>query len=376
MIKRIFSLFSVLLIVFSLNIFSFSFPNDIQNQVCLKLLKDKMPFIDDMSIDQIRKNSDGSIEINIKSNGDMYKTLDAVLDNGHIKSVDYYVDQMKYLFDKSGKSKVSRDEAIIIGKKLLENIFDEKFDFTSEVNDATYIDDALNKPIIYKFLYKNLVSDVPVYNLNAYVYIDSRSGDILKLKGQRVDELSFDKNIKMVDSVGVLNVFNSKFNPILVYLKNNNDDFPKYRLYYVLSIDYNLMGIDAVNGDLVDFNGDMLCDDIIKVKIDANGLEKTNSVVSYDDALRIAKDEMNNFHMNNINVLDSKIIEKYFLTEKAAYTFNMNYTYRKSITNVNIAVDKETGDIISENIDISDEEGLFDTYGNLDKIIDFAKEIL
>ncbi|MGJ7045088.1 peptidase propeptide domain-containing protein [Thermoanaerobacterium thermosulfurigenes] len=377
MIKRIFLLTLTLLIAFSLNAFSFGFPGDTQNQDYLKLLKDKMPFISDMSVDQIRKNSDGSIQINMKSEGDTYKTLDAVLDNnGNIKSVDYYVDQMKYLFGKSSESKISRDEAIIIGKKLLENVFGEKFDYVSEINDSMYIDDVLERPIIYKFRYKNLVDDIPVYNIDAYVYIDSESGDILKLKGQRVDELSFDKNIKMIDNVGALNVFNSKFNPILVYLKNNNDNFPKYRLYYALSIDYNLVGIDAVNGDLADFNGNMLYDDVLKIKCDANDFKKSYSIVANDEALKIAMNELNNFHIKDIKVLDSKTIERYFLTKRETYTFNMNHTDKSLIANANIAVDKETGNIISENVDISDDDGLFDTYGNLDRIIGFTKEIL
>lgn len=375
MIKRIFLLTLTLVMVFSLNAFSFGFPNDIQNQDYLKLLKNKMPFISNMSVDQIRKNSDGSIQINMKSDGDTYKTLDAVLDNGNIKSVDYYVDQMKYLFGKSGKSKIRKDDAVIIGKELLENIFGEKFGYVSEVNDSTYIDNALERPIIYKFCYKNLVDDIPVYNIDAYVYIDSESGDILKLKGQSIGESSYNKDIKTI-GVDALKAFNSKLDPTLVYLKNNNDDFPKYRLYYALSIDYNLVGIDAVNGDLVDFNGNMLYDDVLKIKCDANDFKKSYSIVAYDEALKIAMNEMNNFHINDIKVLDSKTIERYFLTERETYTFNMNHTDRNLIANANIAVDKETGNIISENVDISDDGGLFDTYGNLDRIIGFTKEIL
>lgn len=376
MIKKIFLLTLTLVMVFSLNAFSFGFPDDIQNQDYLKLLKNKMPFISNMSVDQIRKNSDGSIQINMKSDGDTYKTLDVVLDNGNIKSVDYYVDQMKYLFGKSGKSKIRKDDAVIIGKELLENIFGEKFGYVSEVNDSTYIDDALERPIIYKFCYKNLVDDIPVYNIDAYVYIDSESGAILKLKGQSIGESSYNKDIKTIGSVDALKAFNSKLDSTLVYLKNNNDDFPKYRLYYALSIDYNLVGIDAVNGDLVDFNGNMLYDDVLKIKCDANDFKKSYSIVAYDEALKIAMNEMNNFHINDIKVLDSKTIERYFLTERETYTFNMNHTDRNLIANANIAVDKETGNIISENVDISDDGGLFDTYGNLDRIIGFTKEVL
>ncbi|AFK87458.1 MULTISPECIES: hypothetical protein [Thermoanaerobacterium] len=376
MIKKFFLLTLTLIMVFSLNVFSYAFPNDIQNQDYLKLLKDKMPFTSDMSVDQIRKNSDGSIEINMKSDGDIYKTLDVVLNDGQIKSADYYVDQMKYLFDKSGKSKIGKDDAEIIGKKLLENVFGEKFEYVSEVNDSTYIDDALERPIIYKFRYKNLVDDVPVYNLDAYVYIDSESGDILKLKGQSIDESSYNKDIKTIGSVDALKAFNSKLNPTLVYLKNNDDDFPKYRLYYALSIDYNLVGVDALNGDLVDFSGDKLYDDVATIKGCTNELKNSGNMVSYDEALKIAMNEMNNFRINDIKVLDSKTIERYFLTEKAAYTFNMNHTDKSLIVNANIAVDKESGIIMSENVDISDDDGLFDTYGNLDRIIDFAKKIL
>ncbi|MDI3477367.1 MAG: hypothetical protein PWQ59_892 [Thermoanaerobacterium sp.] len=374
--KNLISLLLAVIITFSSNSFAFGlseYASDYYANRYLNLIKEKMPFVKDMHLDSIKKNNDGSLIISMKKNKNIYKTLNVSINNGNITSVDYYVDPLGYSLGESLESNISVDDAITIGEKLLENLFNEKFAYISTIKDETYLDDALKKPTIYKLLFKNTISNVLVYNSNAYVYIDSKSGDILKLKAKWLDESLYNKEREILDANESAKIFKEKFDPVLVYLKNNDSDFPKYGLYYIFNIDYNFLGIDAINGEAVNYNGDELYNDIVYVKGNSTELKSFNKIMSYEEALEIAKKEISNLKINDLNILSSKKIDKYSLTGKTAYTFNMNRTDGDLIANASVAVDEESGKAVSENIDISNNDGLFDTEGDIDRVIDYVK---
>ncbi|AST56615.1 propeptide amd peptidase M4 [Thermoanaerobacterium thermosaccharolyticum] len=376
--KNMISLLLALIITFSSNSFAFSlseYTSEYYADRYLNLIKEKMPFVKDMSLESIKKNNDGSLSINMKTNKNIYKTLDVSINNGIITSVDYYVDPLSYSLGESLESNISADDAITTGRRLLENLFNEKFAYISTIKDETYLDDALKKPTIYKLLFKNTISNVLVYNANAYVYIDSKSGDILKLEAKWLDKSLYNKEREMLDANEAAKIFKEKFDPVLVYLKNDNSDFPKYDLYYIPSIDYNFLGISATDGEIVDYNGDKLNNDIIYIKGNSTEVKSADKNISYDVALEIAKKEVSNLKINDLNILNSKKIDKYFLTGKTAYAFNMNQKDGNLIANASVAVDEESGKVISENIDISNNDGLFDTEGDIDRVIDYVKGI-
>ncbi|MDN5316559.1 MAG: hypothetical protein PWR08_683 [Thermoanaerobacterium sp.] len=376
--KNLISLLLVVIITFSSNSFAFSLSehtSDYYADRYLNLIKEKMPFVKDMSLDSIKKNNDGSLIISMKKNKNIYKTLNVSINNGNITSVDYYVDPLSYSLGESLESNISADDAITKGRRLLENLFNEKFAYISTIKDETYLDDVLKKPTIYKLLFKNTISNVLVYNSNAYVYIDSKSGDILKLKAKWLDESLYNKEREILDANESAKIFKEKFDPVLVYLKNNDSDFPKYGLYYIFNIDYNFLGIDAINGEAVNYNGDELYNDIVYVKGNSTELKNFDKIVSYEEALEIAKKEISNLKINDLNILNSKKIDNYFLTGKTSYTFNMNRTDGNLIANASVAVDEESGKAVSENIDISNNDGLFDTEGDIDRVIDYVKGI-
>lgn len=376
--KNMISLLLALIITFSSNSFAFSLSEYTSYYYAdryLNLIKEKMPFVKDMSLESIKKNNDGSLSINMKKNKNIYKTLDVSINNGNITSVDYYVDPLSYSLGESLESNISADDAITTGRRLLENLFNEKFAYISTIKDETYLDDALKKPTIYKLLFKNTISNVPVYNSNAYVYIDSKSGDILKLKAKWLDESLYNKEREILDANEAAKIFKEKFDPVLVYLKNNDSDFPKYGLYYISNIDYNFLGIDAINGEAIDYNGDELYNDIIYIKGNSTELKSFDKIVSYEEALEIAKKEISNLKINDLNILNSKKIDNYFLTGKTAYAFNMNQKDGNLIADASVAVDEESGKAVSENIDISNNDGLFDTEGDIDRVIDYVKGI-
>lgn len=376
--KNMISLLLALVVTFSSNFFAFSlseYTSDYYADIYLNLIKEKMPFVKDMSLESIKKNNNGSLSINMKKNKNIYKTLNVSINNGNITSVDYYVDPLSYSLGESLESNISADDAITKGMRLLENLFNEKFAYISTVKDETYLDDALKKPTIYKLLFKNTISNVLVYNSNAYVYIDSKRGDILKLKAKWITESMSIKEKRILNPDEALKVFKEKFDPTLIYLKNDNSDFPKYDLYYIPSIDYNFLGISATDGEIVDYNGDKLNNDIIYIKGNSTEVKSANKNISYDVALEIAKKEFSNLRIDNLNILNSKKIDKYFLTGKTAYAFNMNQTEGNLIANANVAVDEETGKVISENIDVWNNSGLFDTECNLDNVIEYVRDI-
>ncbi|PHO06726.1 peptidase propeptide domain-containing protein [Thermoanaerobacterium thermosaccharolyticum] len=376
--KNMISLLLALIITFSSNSFAFSlseYTSEYYADRYLNLIKEKMPFVKDMSLESIKKNNDGSLSINMKADNEIYKTLNVLINNGIITSVDYYVDPLSYSLGESLESNISADDAITTGRRLLENLFNEKFAYISTIKDETYLDDALKKPTIYKLLFKNTISNVLVYNANAYVYIDSKSGDILKLEAKWLDKSLYNKEREILDANEAAKIFKEKFDPVLVYLKNNDSDFPKYDLYYIPSIDYNFLGISATDGEIVDYNGDKLNNDIIYIKGNSTEVKSADKNISYDVALEIAKKEVSNLKINDLNILNSKKIDKYFLTGKTAYAFNMNQKDGNLIANASVAVDEESGKVISENIDISNNDGLFDTEGDIDRVIDYVKGI-
>lgn len=368
----------VLIIIFSSNTFGFSLiknPADNNSGKYLNLIKEKMPFAKDMSLESIKETADGSLNINMKSDNEMYRTLNVSINNDVITSVDYYADPTSIVLGENEERSVSEGDAIAVGAKLLKNLFDEKFVYISTIKDETYLDDALKKPVIYKLLYKNAISDVPIYNADGYVYIDSESGNVVKLKAKRVNESVSNKEKNILNQDEALELFKEKIDPILVYLKNDNSDFPKYDLYYIPTIDYNFLGISAEDGEMLNYNGDKLNDDIIYIKGNPTVIRKTDKNISYNEALEIANKEVSNFKIDNLKLINSTKIDKYFLTGKTAYAFNMNRTEGNLIANANVAVDEETGKVISENIDVWDYDGLSDTECNLDRVIEYAKSI-
>lgn len=356
------------------------YPNS--QDTILKLINDNVYFsrgLDLISYEQADQS--GIMKFKFEKKSMPFKSLDIIYDAGNkkIDYIDYYVD----VFTPGNMNlpaKYSKNEAIKIASNVIKQLLGPEYVFSNCISDDDYIDNLSSIPYIYKFIFKKIVNSIPVENNEIVVYIDSYSGDVVRFVGK---DLFDDTNYERVDSIKikndeVVNLYKKYFNPKLIYYKDYSADFPEYKPGYIATLNSILYGIDAENGDAVDYKGDAVKNEILEL-VASNAstvIDKSSNVVTIDEAKNMADEFAKRFKINKMRLIQSTTIDKFYATGTTAYVFNWNLTEKNDkIVNLNIAIDKKSSRVVQQNFNYwSYKEGNNERILSSDMAIEFVKK--
>ncbi|EMT38572.1 hypothetical protein TthWC1_1915 [Thermoanaerobacter thermohydrosulfuricus WC1] len=260
-------------------------------------------------------------------------------DNDKLEYIDYYENTFTP-FDKNLSAKYSKSESIILAHNLISSITGEKYQFVKSLSDDEYIDESLEKPYIYKLIFKKVINHLIVDNREIVVYIDSHSGEVVKFFGENLSEKVEYEGTKDIKSIGeIKSLYQRYIVPQLMAYKEGK----KYQLVYISSLNPLFYGIDAKSGIFIDYKGndikeEMVTLDFAKLKDDCFNLKNPETI-----AQAIAK----NLKIDKISLLKSGYVNNFYLTGKPAVTYDWNFTSLKDkILNINVAIDSHDQNIL------------------------------
>ncbi|MBZ4656230.1 MAG: hypothetical protein PWP18_992 [Thermoanaerobacter sp.] len=263
-----------------------------------------------------------------------FKTLKIVYDSDKNKLdyIDYYVDTFTHFYNNL-PVKYSKGESIILAHNLISLITGEEYQFVKSLLDEEYIDESLEKPYIYKLIFKKVINNLIVDNREIVVYIDSHSGEVVKFFAENLsEEVEYEdtKNIKSVDEI------KSLYQRYVVPQLMLYNDGKKYRFVYIPSLNPLFYAIDAKSGIFTDYKGNDIKEEM--AKLDFVKLNIKDSALKNPET--IAQDIAKNLKIDKISLLKSGYVNNFYLTGKPAVTYDWNFTSLKDkILNINVAID-------------------------------------
>lgn len=384
MIKKSIIIFAAILLTFVSSSYAYGtnkiYP-DSQDAI-VKFINDSVYFSRGLDLVSCEKDTQsGEIKFIFENKIKPFKSL-YIYYNAKDKKIDfmdYYVD----VFTSGNMNlpvKYSEKEAIKMAYNDIKQILGPDYVFSDCINDDDYIDNLSPTPYIYKFIFKKTVNSIPADSREIVIYIDSNSGNVVRFVGKN---LSDDTKYEKVDSIKIkndeaYNLYKKYFNPQLIYYKDYNDDFPEYKIGYIATINNIMYGIDAENGDVVDYKGDVVKNEIIDLTASNvnTRMDKSKEVVTIDGVKSIADEFVKMFKINQLRLIQSNVINKFYATGRSAHVFNFNLTEKNDkIVNLNIAIDTISNRVVQQNFNYWNyKEDNFERINSPDMAIDLVKK--
>lgn len=339
MVKKI-CLAGLIALILFLNLSSaYSEANTYLEEIILQKIMMKVPFANGLKLVEY-KLENGLYSFKFEGNNP-FKALKIVYNsnNDKVEYIDYYVNTFMP-FDKNLSVVYSEDESIILAHNLISSITGEEYQFVKSLSDDEYIDESLEKPYIYKLIFKKVINNLIVNNREIVVYINSHSGEVVKFFGENLSEdVEYDdtKNIKSVDEIKSL--YQRYVIPQLMLYKEGQ----KYQLVYIPSLNPLFYGIDAKSGIFTDYKGN----DIKEEMVTLDFVKLKGNCFNFKNPETIAHDIARSLKIDKISLIKSGYVNNFYLTGKPAVTYDWNFTSLKDkILNINVAIDSHDRNIL------------------------------
>jgi hypothetical protein len=315
MVKKI-CLAGLIALILFLNLSSaYSEANTYLEEIILQKIMMKVPFANGLKLVEY-KLENGLYSFKFEGNNP-FKALKIVYNsnNDKVEYIDYYVNTFMP-FDKNLSVVYSEDESIILAHNLISSITGEEYQFVKSLSDDEYIDESLEKPYIYKLIFKKVINSLIVNNRVEY------------------DDT---KNIKSVDEIKSL--YQRYVIPQLMLYKEGQ----KYQLVYIPSLNPLFYGIDAKSGIFTDYKGN----DIKEEMVTLDFVKLKGNCFNFKNPETIAHDIARSLKIDKISLIKSGYVNNFYLTGKPAVTYDWNFTSLKDkILNINVAIDSHDQNIL------------------------------